>query len=154
MKRLPAPANGQGLGLMLTRSGSSQSIIQPSSRATTGLKVVTPWRSIPDWKLKDPKGFDLALWYGYELCGLCYATPRRSRLTIKIILLEGKPGAGHALKGLVAPLTLMAIDLYARLMNFREIEIQHPEPTAIRYYKVLGFRLDKAGRLVISVGDS
>lgn len=113
-----------------------------------------PWRSIPDWKLKDPKGFDLALWYGYELCGLCYATPRRSRLTIKIILLEGKPGAGHALKGLVAPLTLMAIDLYARLMNFREIEIQHPEPTAIRYYKVLGFRLDKAGRLVISVGDS
>jgi hypothetical protein len=50
-----------------------------------------PWRSVPEWKLKDPKGLDLALWHAQELCGLCYATPRRSRLRIKIILLEGQP---------------------------------------------------------------
>jgi hypothetical protein len=113
-----------------------------------------PWADIPRWKAKDPKGFDLALWYDHELCGLCYATPRRSRLTIKIILLEGKPESDHPLKGLIAPLALLAVDFYARLLGCKEIAIQQPEPGAIEYYRALGFQLDSSGRLVISVGDS
>ncbi|WP_460042718.1 hypothetical protein [Pseudomonas sp. S2_H01] len=36
-----------------------------------------PWADIPRWKVKDPKGFDLALWYGHELCGLRNAASKQ-----------------------------------------------------------------------------
>jgi hypothetical protein len=111
-----------------------------------------PWADVANWKLKDAKGFDLAIWYDQDLSGLCYATPRKSRLRIKIILLEGKPDPHHTLKGMIAPFALMAVELYARLLGCREIEIQHPEAGAVDYYKALGFRIDAVGRLVIPVG--
>ncbi|MEK2631405.1 hypothetical protein AAAC13_00735 [Pseudomonas aeruginosa] len=57
------------------------------------------WEDVPSWKAKDRKGFDLSLWYGSELCGLCYATPRKSSICIKLILLEGNPDDSHPLKG-------------------------------------------------------
>ncbi|WP_256665158.1 hypothetical protein [Pseudomonas sp. SLFW] len=60
-----------------------------------------PWELVSGWKKSDAKGFDLAIWYDQTLCGLCYATPRQSRLTIKIILLEGNPGASIRSKGLL-----------------------------------------------------
>ena len=85
---------------------------------------------------------------------MCYATPRKSRRRVKIILLEGKPDDNHALKGYVAPLALMAVDFYANMLGCREIEVQHPEPSVIDYYRVLDFRFDNVGCLVISVGDS
>ncbi|MFK3795115.1 MULTISPECIES: N-acetyltransferase [unclassified Pseudomonas] len=113
-----------------------------------------PWENVSSWKRLDAKGFDLAIWYNQTLCGLCYATPRQSRLTIKIILLEGKPGSEHPLKGLIAPLALMGVDLYAQMLGCREIEIQQPAVNAIKYYKALGFQFDEARRLVISVGGS
>jgi len=111
-----------------------------------------PWECIQEWKSKDAKGFDLALWYGRELCGLCYATPRKSVIQIKVVLLQGKPERTHPLRGLVAPLSLLAIDFYARMLRCTEIEIQDPDTGAIRYYLELGFTFDTAGRLVISVG--
>ncbi|MDC6383508.1 N-acetyltransferase [Pseudomonas graminis] len=109
-----------------------------------------PWRAVPEWKLKDPKGLDLALWHAQELCGLCYATPRRSRLRIKIILLEGQPTGTHPLKGLVAPLMLMAVRVYAQLLRCKVIQIERPEPGVVNYYQALGFEFDTAGCLVIS----
>jgi len=42
-----------------------------------------PWECIPEWKRKDARGLDLAIWYEEELCGLCYATPRESTICIK-----------------------------------------------------------------------
>jgi hypothetical protein len=113
-----------------------------------------PWEHVSGWKKSDAKGFDLAIWYNQTLCGLCYATPRQSRLTIKIILLEGKPGSGHPLKGLIAPLALMGVDLYAQMLGCREIEIQQPAANAVEYYQALGFQFAEARRLVISVGGS
>lgn len=109
-----------------------------------------PWRAVPEWKLKDPKGLDLALWHAQELCGLCYATPRRSRLRIKIILLEGQPTESHPLKGSVAPLMLMAVRVYAQSLRCKVIQIERPEPGVVNYYQALGFELDTAGCLVIS----
>ena len=118
----------------------------------TWQKSVYPWSSVSQWKVKDAKGFDLALWYDQILCGMCYATPRKSRLRIKIILLEGKPEGIHPLKGMVAPLALRAVDLYALMLGCKAIEIQQPEPHVVDYYLTLGFRFDESGRLVISVG--
>jgi hypothetical protein len=115
-------------------------------------EVLYPWDCVPDWKGKDSKGFDLALWYGQELCGLCYATPRKSVVQIKVVLLQGKPDKKHPLRGLIAPLSLLAIEFYARMLRCIEIEIQDPDPGAIPYYLTLGFTFDKTDRLVISVG--
>lgn len=110
-----------------------------------------PWEDVSSWKATDRKGFDLSLWYGPELCGICYATPRQSSICIKIILLEGKPDRSHPLKGEVASLALLAIDYYARMIKCTEIEVQDPEPLAIPWYQELGFDYSADGRLVIQV---
>uniref|UniRef100_UPI00287FB602 N-acetyltransferase n=1 Tax=Pseudomonas aeruginosa TaxID=287 RepID=UPI00287FB602 len=109
------------------------------------------WEDVPSWKEKDRKGFDLALWYGPELCGLCYATPRKSSICIKLILLEGNPDDSHPLKGEIASLALVAIDFYARMIQCTEIEVQDPEPLVVPWYQELGFDYAEDGRLVIQV---
>lgn len=110
-----------------------------------------PWEDVPDWKALDVKGFDLSIWHDGQLCGLCYATPRESKVTIKIVLLEGNPDSRHPLKGLIAALALGAIDAYARVIGCSSIEIQEPRPDVIATYERLGFGYDKKQRLVISV---
>ncbi|NWA38790.1 N-acetyltransferase [Pseudomonas reactans] len=110
-----------------------------------------PWEDITEWKVKDFKGFDLSIWYDQQLCGLCYATPRDSKITIKIVLLEGNPDKTHPLKGYIAALALSAVDAYARTIKCVSIEIQDPEPKVVPWYEKLGFVLDEANRLVISV---
>ncbi|MBV6140005.1 N-acetyltransferase [Pseudomonas aeruginosa] len=109
------------------------------------------WEDVPSWKDKDRKGFDLSLWYGFQLCGLCYATPRKSSICIKLILLEGNPDDSHPLKGEVASLALLAIDYYARMIKCTEIEVQDPEPLVVPWYQELGFDYEEDGRLVIQV---
>lgn len=110
-----------------------------------------PWEAVPRWTDFDLKGFDLSLWSARELCGLCYASPRRSRRCIKIILLEGKPGPENPLRGLVASLSLLAVAEYARMLKYSRIEVQQPDPGAEPLYQSLGFARDPGGSLVISV---
>ncbi|MEK2631250.1 N-acetyltransferase [Pseudomonas aeruginosa] len=99
------------------------------------------WEDVPSWKDKDRKGFDLSLWYGFQLCGLCYATPRKSSICIKLILLEGNPDDSHPLKGEVASLALLAIDYYARMIKCTEIEVQDPEPFGCALVSRTRFRI-------------
>jgi hypothetical protein len=112
-----------------------------------------PWESVSNWKCKDAKGLDLAIWYEQKLCGLCYATPRKSAICIKIILLQGHPDRSHPLRGLIAPMALLATDTYARMLGCKEIEIQDPGPNVVPYYQNLGFSFDKNNRLVIYLDD-
>lgn len=112
-----------------------------------------PWECIPDWKKKDVRGLDLAIWYEEELCGLCYATPRESTICIKIVLLQGHTANTHPLRGWIAPIALRATEFYARMLGCDEIEVQEPDPGAISYYQKLGFIFDKTNRLVISLDD-
>lgn len=114
--------------------------------------AVLSWEDVSAWKHKWPKGIDLALWYGVELCGMAYANARDSRITIKLILLEGKPDDTHHLKGYVLPVTLTAIDAFARMLKLQWIEIQDPAAGAIPWYQQHGFAFDDQRRLVISVG--
>jgi len=115
--------------------------------------AIYPWDKIPDWKCKDDKGLDLAIWYEQKLCGLCYATPRRSTICVKVILLQGHPDKMHPLRGWIAPMSLLAIDFYARMLGCKEIEIQDPDPNVVFYYQELGFVFDQTGRLVIYLDD-
>lgn len=109
------------------------------------------WDEVTGWKASEPMAFDLSIWYGNELCGLCFANPNQSRLRIKIIRLEGKPGKLHPLKSRIASLTMIAVDHYARIIGSQWIEIQEPAPGAISIYRDLGFEFDSRGRLVIAV---
>lgn len=110
--------------------------------------VIYPWDHVPDWKSKDAKGLDLAIWHQQNLCGLCYATPRRSTVCLKIVLLEGDPDKSHPLRGLIAPIAILAADFYARMLGCTEIEIQDPDPNVVFYYRELGFEFDQTNRLV------
>lgn len=113
-----------------------------------------PWEHVSHWKMRDGRAFDLSLWYETELCGLCFATPKSSTLSIKVILLEGKPDVGHPLKGEVAALSLIAISRYARMLKLDQIEIFKPDSGAINWYRELGFEFDHQGRLVIAIGEA
>lgn len=111
-----------------------------------------PWEEVSRWADRDLKGFDVSLWSEHVLCGLCYASPRRSNHCIKIILLEGKPGPENPLRGLVASLLLFAVSEYARMLRFSQIEVQQPDPGVEFLYLSLGFVRDAAGRLVKPLG--
>lgn len=116
-----------------------------------GDDTLYPWDDVHEWKQEDTRGFDVALWFDQELCGLCYASPRQSKLCIKIVILEGKPDRSHPLRGTVAALALTAIENYAVLIGCTEIEVQEPAVGAIPVYESLGFTFDPTGRLVIAV---
>lgn len=103
-----------------------------------------PWEDVHEWKADDCKAFDISLWFGVELCGMAYASPKQSKLCIKVILLEGKPDKTHPLKGFVAPLVLEAIGNYAALLGLEEIEIEEPAAGAIPWYQGLSVRCDEA----------
>jgi len=107
-----------------------------------------PWDDVLEWKTKDAKGLDLAFWYEDELCGLCYATPRKSTICIKIVLLQGHTYKAHTLRGWIAPMALLTTEFYARKLGCTEIEVQEPDSGAISYYQTLGFYFDTTDRLV------
>ncbi|MBA1280441.1 N-acetyltransferase [Stutzerimonas stutzeri] len=112
-----------------------------------------PWEDVLAWKATDSRGIDISLWFGIELCGLAYASPRNSKLCIKVILLEGKPDKSHPLRGFVAPLVLEAIVNYATLLGCVEIEMEEPAAGAVPWYRKLGFEFDATNRLVMATGQ-
>ena len=129
----------------ITHEAISECLEWPESRCQF------PWEEIIGWKDADPKGIDVAIWYEGELCGLCYASPRKSRLCIKVILLQGSPRKSHPLRGEVAVLALTSVDFYARMLECKQIEIQDPLEGARSVYEALGFTWTAEGRLVIQV---
>lgn len=109
------------------------------------------WQDVVRWKAREPMGFDLAIWFDRELCGLCFANPNQSRLRVKIVRLEGNPATDHPLKSRIATFALTAVTHYARIIGSKQIEIQEPVAGAIPLYQQLGFDFDAEGRLVKAV---
>ncbi|MBW3507230.1 GNAT family N-acetyltransferase [Pseudomonas sp. NKUCC02_KPG] len=109
------------------------------------------WEEVPLWKAREPWSFDLSIWCGSELCGLCFANPNQSRLRTKIIRLEGNPDIRHPLKNRVAAVAMLAVEHYAQKVGSRWLEIQEPAQEAMKVYQELGFKFDAFGRLVIDL---
>ena len=107
------------------------------------------WEEVPIWKAKEPWSFDVSIWCGQQLCGLCFANPNQSRLRTRIVRLEGKPDSQHPLKNRIAALAMIAVEQYARAVGSQWLEIQEPAPGALKVYHELGFQFDAFGRLVI-----
>lgn len=100
-----------------------------------------------------PTNIRAAFWYEEELCGLCYATPRRSTICMKIVLLQGHTCKTNTLRGWIAPMALLTTEFYARKLGCTQIEVQEPDSGAIPYYQTLGFYFDTTGRLVFPLDD-
>ncbi len=109
------------------------------------------WREIAAWKSREPLSLDIAIWFEEKLCGLCFANPNKSRQRIRIVRLEGQPGALHPLKKRIAVLAMMAIDEFAQIIGSKWIEVQEPLQEAMPVYTKLGFKFDLEGRLVLAV---
>lgn len=107
------------------------------------------WEEIPLWQAREPWSFDVSIWYGPQLCGLCFANPNQSRLRTRVVRLEGKPDSQHPLKNRIAALAMIAVEQYARAVGSQWLEIQEPAPGALKVYQELGFQFDAFGRLVI-----
>lgn len=97
------------------------------------------WWDAPDALKRDPKCLDVSLWFGSQLCGLCYASASEGKTLVRIKLLEGNPATDHPLKGQVTTLMLLAVNQFAKLVDAKVIVIDEPWEGAIPHYKYLGF---------------
>jgi hypothetical protein len=109
------------------------------------------WNEVIGWKASEPLALDLAIWFDEELCGLCFAIPNNSRQRIRIVRLEGRPGEDHPLKKRIAPLAILVVEQYAKIIGSRFIEVQEPLKGAISIYQQFGFYFDAERRLVKAV---
>jgi len=109
------------------------------------------WNEVAGWKASEPLALDLAIWFEAELCGLCFSNPNNSRQRIRIVRLEGRPGEDHPLKKRIAPLALLVVEQYAKIIGSRFIEVQEPLKGAISIYQQFGFYFDAERRLVKAV---
>lgn len=112
------------------------------------------WNEVIEWKGREPLSLDIAIWFGEELCGLCFANPNASKNRIRIVRLEGRPYEFHPLKRRIGALAMIVIviviviEQYAQLIGSKVLEIQEPLKGAISHYQELGFGFDADGRLV------
>lgn len=103
-----------------------------------------PWSDAPEVVREDSRNLDLSLWYGDQLCGLCFATPSGKRTVVRIKLLEGRPNgpAGpHPLKGRVIELCVFAVSQYCKIIGATQIEIEKPLPGAVPAYQNAAFKM-------------
>ncbi|MGO4801041.1 hypothetical protein ACEN2T_17325 [Pseudomonas sp. W22_MBD1_FP4] len=108
------------------------------------------WWDSPDALKRDPKCLDVSLWFGNQLCGLCFATASEGKTLVRIKLLEGNPDAEHPLKGQVTTLMLLAVNQFAKLLDANVIVIDDPWEGAIPHYMDLGFDFN-GGQLEMAV---
>ncbi len=101
-----------------------------------------PWPGLAEhYRRKYPERFDLALWSGEILCGLCLGKPSGARSHLSLEYLEANPDPSHPLKGRILDLTLAAADNYAMATGCRRIRLVEPEADLIPRYEAAGFRL-------------
>jgi hypothetical protein len=112
-----------------------------------------PWNDAPAVVKEDSRNFDLSLWYGDLLCGLCFATPSGKRTVVRIKLLEGRPKGPegpHPLKGRVIELCVFAVSQYCKIIGATQIEIDKPLPGAVPAYLDASFKMVQ-GSLVLDL---
>jgi hypothetical protein len=67
--------------------------------------------------------------------------------------LEGLPREAHPLKKRIAPLAILVVEQYAKIIGSKFIEVQEPLKGAISIYQQFGFYFDAERRLVKAVGS-
>lgn len=101
-----------------------------------------PWDEIFKQVYSTPKRFDIAIWDGSVLCGLCCGMASRGNQFVTLKWLERFETDRNGLKGMIAEIAITAADHYAKIINRQYVRLKDPIPEAVKHvYAPLGFVL-------------
>lgn len=103
-------------------------------------QVDWPWNSGHYFYAKrNPKRFELAIWFHSKLCALSIGRPTWSGSRLRLDFVEASP-VNNPLKGNVFPVTLVAAETYAEAIGATQIRIMNPINAKVRsHYESFGF---------------
>lgn len=112
-----------------------------SAWSTGGRKVDWNWKDdIKHLQYRYPKHFEVALWQGAGLIALSFGRPTYQGTALRLDVIEARPpelGERPAVFGHIA----IAYEIYAGLINAREIRIMKPINAQVRsYYESFGYQ--------------
>jgi len=101
---------------------------------------------IHETRRSNHRAFEVAIWQGNELCGLCLGTPNKKRLVLRVELIEGSPYTNHPLRGKIAMIALTAAEAYAIVLGSNEVRIMDPVEGALKSYLKLDYVQQKSSK--------
>lgn len=104
-----------------------------------------PWRQICGQARPFIRRFEVAIWIGDELEGLCTGRASRGDDNVTIHFLERSPDPSY-LKGYIAEIATDAAEAYAFVIGRRRVKLKNPVPGALPVYQTLGFTLAETYR--------
>lgn len=92
-----------------------------------------------------PRRFDVSIWDGDRLCGMCCGRASKGPSHLNIHLLERFPVVDDHLRGFVAEIAIEAADNFAKIIGREFVRLRDPLPSAAaKVYIPMGFELDRA----------
>lgn len=111
-------------------------------------RVYWDWKfGVNTYRKRYPNRFELAIWYHDNLCGLSLGRPSYSGTRVRLDFIERTPGY-NMLTGRIAPISITALEVFARLIEASEVRIMFPEETLIEYYSSLSYMYIKGSGTV------
>jgi hypothetical protein len=92
------------------------------------------WARAYPWFHKRPARFEVSVWAGSELCGLCFGKPSLAKTKLGLNLIEATPIRPSPLGRPVFPVISYAASLYAYAIGAEELCILDPLDGVIEYY--------------------
>lgn len=86
-----------------------------------------------------PSRFEMAISVHGRLCGLAIGNPSNGRRHLSAYYLEGNPDPQHPLKGMILPIVLGGLELYAKMLDCSYIRLVEPVAGLRPKYQSLGF---------------
>jgi hypothetical protein len=100
-----------------------------------GRRVNWDWRaSMPAFRFRYPKRFEVAVWYRRQLNCLSIGRPTYAGTALRLDFIEGSPAKREIA---VFEVVLVAMFTYAKLLGADEIRVMHPLNDVVRNYYVL-----------------
>jgi hypothetical protein len=98
------------------------------------------WREIDAHFKREKDRFEVAIWYGAALCGLCAGRSSNGPDNVTLHFLESwRPH--NPLRGRIALLATEAADRFAKMQGKQRVKLKDPLPQAIVVYERLRFVL-------------
>lgn len=94
---------------------------------------------IRSYRKRYPNRFELAIWYNSTVCGLSLGRPSYHGSRVRLDFIERVPGTNNPLVGRVTPIAVTAYEVYARLIDAKQVRIISPAEALIDYYTALNY---------------
>lgn len=108
-----------------------------------GRKVFWDWDfGVRSYRKRYPSRFELAVWYNQSVCGLSIGRPSYNGSRVRLDFIERASG-NNQLKGRLTPITVTAYEVYARLIDAKQVRIINPDDSLITYYTTFDYRYVK-----------